>query len=57
MKYKKPQIEIFTLIIEDTIANGSARVHTGWDTNNNENAPKETLWEEINWNTSTDFDT
>ena len=54
-KYISPQIDAFQLILDQSIAAGSASLNTGWDLEGEQNAPKETLWED-GWNTSRDFD-
>lgn len=54
-KYISPQIDAFPLILDQSIAAGSASLNTGWNAAGEQNAPKETLWE-TGWQTSRDFD-
>ena len=49
-QYNSPHISVWVIVMEESIAAGSAQINTGWGNAGDENAPKETQWE-TGWNT------
>lgn len=55
--YQKPVIHLVSVYLDDCLTIGSTgEIHTGWNLSGSENAPKETLWENLWTSPNNDVD-